>query len=214
MAGLAAAVLAPGAFASAAGAATITVNQACYVNVGTKPAPMTITGSGFVGGDDVSISSSDGSVDTTTTADPTGAISVTTGAPMPPFSLPGAKTVTVSAQDFSATGTISAAVPVKVAPLAVLPRPSQAKLTSKVTWYFSGFAPGKFIFGHYLRKNQVARTRFGRAKGACGLLKVHARFYPGGHPRYSSYTLVFDNAQRYSKKTRPRVLLKIHKVVL
>jgi hypothetical protein len=65
-----------------------------------------------------------------------------------------------------------------------------------------------------VRSKQVARVRFGRAKGPCGVLKVRARFYPGGHPRYDNYTLVFDSSKRYSKKTRPRVLLKIHKVIL
>jgi hypothetical protein len=211
----AAAMLVPAAFASAAGAATIAVNQPCFVDAGTQAAPMVVTGAGFVPGDEVQISSSDNSVSATATADATGAISVTTTAPTAIFQRPSAKTVTLTAQDFSVnSGTISAATPVTFTTLAVLPQPSQAKLTSKVTWYFSGFTPGKVIYGHYLRKKPVARATFGRAKGPCGLLKVRARFYPGGHPRSSSYTLVFDSAKRYSKKTRPRVLIKIHKIVL
>jgi hypothetical protein len=210
----AAALLVPAAFASAAGAATIGVSRPCFVDVGTKAAPMLVSGSGFVPGDEVSLTSSDGSVDATATADPSGAIALTTGAPNPSFKLPGAKTLTLTANDFSSNGTITATVPVTVTTLAAVPKPTQAKLTSKVTWYFSGFTPGKYVYGHYLRKKQVARARFGRAKGPCGVLKVRARFYPGGRPRYDSYTLVFDNSRRYSKKTRPRVLLKIHKVLL
>ncbi len=209
-------MLVPAVFASAAGAATIQVNQPCFVDSSTATgAPMVVTGAGFVPGDEVQIASSDGSVNATATADANGAIAVTTTAPTAFFQVPSAKTVTLTAQDFSLnSGTISAATPVTFTTLAVLPQPSQAKLTSKVTWYFSGFTPGKVIYGHYLRKKPVARARFGRAKGPCGLLKVRARFYPGGHPRSSSYTLVFDNAKRYSKKTRPRVLIKIHKIVL
>jgi hypothetical protein len=163
----------------------------------------------------VHLTSSDGSVAATATADATGAITVTTGAPTAFFARPIAKTVTLTARDFALNGSmISASTPVTFTTLAVLPQPTQAKLTSKVTWYFSGFTPGRFIFGHYLRKKPVAGVRFGRAKGPCGLLKVRAHFYPGGHPRFRSYTLVFDNSRRYSKKTRPRVLVKIHKIVL
>jgi hypothetical protein len=213
--GLGAAVtLVPAAVASAAGAATIGVSRPCLVNVGTRSASMIVSGSGFVPGDEVHITSSDGSVDATGTADPGGSIAVTTGAPNPFFKLPGAKTVTLTARDFALAGTITATAPVMVTTLAAVPRPTRAKLTSKVTWYFSGFRPGKYVYGHYLRRKQVARVRFGRAKGPCGLLKVRAGFYPGGHPPFDSYTLALDTSRRYSRKTRPRVLLKIHKVVL
>ena len=212
-----AAMLVPAALASAAGAATIAVSQPCFVDVGTKAAPMIVTGSGFVPGDEVSItSSSDGSVDATATADASGAIAVTTGAPTPLFKLPGAKTVTLTAQDFAAdSGTISATTPVTVTTLAVAPQPTQAKLTSKVTWYFSGFTPGKFVYGHYLRKKQVARVRSSagpRARAGCS--RSGRASTPAATRATSNYTLVFDDSKRYSKKTRPRVLLKIHKIVL
>src|SRR6202020_34649 len=100
---------------------------------------------------------------------------VTTGAPIPFLSLPGSKAVTLTAQDFTAAGTtITATARTQAAQLAVDTKPAQARLSKKVTWYFSGFRPGRFIYGHYLRKKPVATAKFGRAKGPCGVLKVKA----------------------------------------
>ncbi|MGH2915837.1 MAG: hypothetical protein ACRDMX_12710 [Solirubrobacteraceae bacterium] len=76
-------------------------------------------------------------------------------------------------------------------------------------WSFSGFRPGKTIYGHYIHGRQVALARFGRAHGPCGMLKVRARFYPGGHPRSRSYRLQLDQSRHYSKRARPRVLTSI-----
>lgn len=210
------AMLLPGALAAEAAAQTLTVDKRCYVDVGTKAALMTVGGTGYVPGDQVLITSSDGSVDTTTTANPAGDILVQTNAPIPILTLPGQQTVTLTAQDFTSTSpaTLTATVPVTATTLAVLPQPTRAKLTSKVTWYFSGFAPGKFIYGHYLRKRQVARARFGRAQGPCGVLKVRARFYPGGHPRFSKYTLQLDDSKHYSKHSLPHFIVQITKTLL
>lgn len=194
--------------ASAAGVttspATIGVAKPCYVNKSRRNrAPMTITGSGFAAGGEVQISSSDGSVNVQTTASATGTIAYDTFAPDPSFELPGQQTVTLTATESAAA--ITATTPVTVAPLAVGIQPSQALPSQKVTWYFSGFGPGKPVFGHYLRRQQVALTRFGRANGACGLLKARALLYPGGHPRYRLYGLQLDDSRRYSKHSSPRL---------
>lgn len=201
--------LAPGALAAQASAASLSVNKRCYVNT-KKRAVMTVSGSGFVPGDAVEVSSSDGSVVASATANASGAIGITTGAPIPFFNLPGSKTVTMTAQDFTGTGTtITATVKAHIAPLAVATKPAQARLSKKVTWYFSGFRPGKFVYGHYLRKKQVARAKFGRARGTCGVLKVKAKFYPGGHPRFKSYGLQIDDSGRYTKHASPKIDTKL-----
>jgi hypothetical protein len=175
-------ILVPSAAAAPASAATLSLDKPCYVSAASKRAAMNLLGSGFVPGDMVSISSSDGSVDTTATANASGDIGITTGAPIPFFSLPGSKAVTVTAQDFAAAGTITATARTQAAPLAVDTKPAQARLSKKVTWYFSGFRPGRFIYGHYLRKKPVARAKFGRAKGPCGVLKVKAGSTPAAIP--------------------------------
>ncbi len=204
----------PGAIATEATAATLNVNRPCYVNARSRAA-MGVLGTGFTPGDPVTISSSDGSVSANATADANGNVGLTTGAPTPFFSLPGAKTVTLTAQDFTPSGTtITAATRVTTTALGVATRPSQARLTKRVTWYFSGFRPGRYVYGHYLRRHQVARARFGRAKGPCGLLRVRARLYPGGHPRSKSYKLQIDDSKRYSKHASPRIDTRLNTFLL
>ncbi len=189
---------------SATSAAAISVAKPCYVNKSRRNrAPMTVTGSGFAPGGEVQISSSDGSVMGETTASTVGTIAFTTYAPDPSFTLPGAQMVTLTATE--PTAAITTMIPVMVAPLAVGIMPAQAVPSQKVTWYFSGFEPGNLIFGHYLRQKQVALTRFGRASGACGVLKTKALLYPGGHPRYHLYGLQLDDSRRYSKRSTPRL---------
>ena len=206
---LGAAALASGASAantpaSTASTAAISVAKRCYINKSKRSrAPMTVTGSGFTPGGTVQISSNDGSVKGETIASATGTIAFTGRAPDPPFTLPGQQTVTLTAT--ASTAAITATTPVTVAPLAVGIQPSQAIPSQKVTWYFSGFDPGRLIFGHYLRTEQVALTRFGRAAGPCGVLRSRALLYPGGHPRYHLYGLQLDDARPYSRHSSPRL---------
>ena len=69
-------------------------------------------------------------------------------------------------------------------------------LTEKTNWSFSGFQPGKPIFGHYLYKGkQVALATFGRAQPPCGTLKVRARLYPAT-PHHASYSIQYDDQPR------------------
>jgi hypothetical protein len=166
---------------------------------------MAVAGSGFVPGDTVEISSGDGSVADSVTADAAGNISLTTGAPSPTFNRPGAKTETVTATDIATTGTITASTPVQVAPLEVQTVPLEAPFTKKVTWYFSGFTPGKHIYAHYLRDKQVARAKFSRAQGPCGVLKARATLYPGGHPHFKKYEVQIDSSKHYNKHATPRI---------
>jgi hypothetical protein len=80
----------------------------------------------------------------------------------------------------------------------------------KVRFSFSGFTPGRPIYGHFVHRGHLVRAvRYGGARGACGMLHTRAAQYPGGHPRYSSYIVQFDSRSRYSKRTRPRYLAKL-----
>jgi hypothetical protein len=171
---------------------------------------MSVVGSGFGPGDTVEISSSDGSVGAMTTASAAGTIGFATGAPVPLFTAPGQKTVTLTAQDFTPAGAeITATAAVTAAPLAVSTKPARAKFTHRVTWMFSGFESGKSIFAHYLHKKPVATQKFGKATGPCGLLKARALLFPGGHPHFKSYRVQIDDAKRYNKNTSPRIDTKL-----
>jgi hypothetical protein len=199
-------VIAPAAVAAQASAATITVNKPCYVS-GAKRAEMTVTGSGFVAGDTVTLTSSDDSVAASGPVSASGTISITTGAPVPSslFKAAKQKTVTVTATDFSSGGSITASTPTTVAPTLVSTKPARARFSRVVTFFFSGFTPGKSIYAHYLHPKQVALARFGKAKGVCGVLKTRARLYPGGHPHFKRYKVQFDDAKHFSKHASPRL---------
>jgi hypothetical protein len=208
-------VFVPAVTAVQSSAATLTVNHVCYVNKFTRTsvrqAPMLVTGSGYVPGDSVTITSSDGSINKVLQATPAGTIDATIGAPTPFLKLPSSKPLALIARDFStSSGTITAATFLKVANLAVATVPAMARPSRKVTWYFSGFHTGRYVYGHYTRQGrEVARARFGRAKGTCGLLQVRAPFFPGGHQRYRSYGLQFDDSQHYNRHSSPRIVTSL-----
>jgi hypothetical protein len=202
---------APLAAAGTASAADVHVNKACYVNTFSKGklhrVPMVVGGSGYVAGDEITITSSDGSVNATTRANLRGEFLAVVNAPAPEinFSKPTSRTVTLTAQDLSAHGTITGSTLVKGAYLDATTVPAKAKPHRRITWYFSGFTPGRAIYGHYLRgKHQVARVRFGRAKGACGLLRVRRSLLPA-HLRNRKYGVQLDDFKRYSRRARPRI---------
>ena len=195
--------------AQAASAATLNVNAGCYVISKSLPT-MVVTGSGYVPGDFVDITSDVGFVDATTTADPAGNIAVSTPAPLPPKAAVGAQSAVLTADDESINGPITAATAVNVAYLnaghgATKARPGLGAFREKTSWSFSGFTPGKYIWGHYvIHKRQVARIRFGKATGPCGVLKTRARLFPAT-PHRRSYPIQVDNAKRYSSHSFPKV---------
>lgn len=195
----------PAAAAAQASAATLAVSAPCYVNVNSaKGAPIDITGTGYTPGDMILVQGN--AVSGTTTAGPNGSINLVTTGPILPFSGPGSGSTTLTSQDETSGAANLAQTAVTVANFSVDTQPSVAKPSRKVTWRFSGFRPGRSIYVHYLRKGKVlARMAFGRAHGPCGTLKTHDRFYPGGHPHYSKYQVVFDQVKRYTKRARPRI---------
>jgi hypothetical protein len=206
------AVLASGGLAGAASAAELTVNAGCYVIAGKNAPAMEFAGSGYTPGDPVLVSSRDGTVDTTVRADAQGHISGRADAPTPYFATPGAKQVGLTASDQTPTGTtITATTTVNVTELgwehgSTKRQPGLRALTEKTNWSFSGFLPGKMIYGHYLYQGrQVALAKFGLASAPCGTLKVRARLYPAT-PHHSSYSIQYDDSRPYSKKSRPQII--------
>jgi hypothetical protein len=204
---------ASGALAGVASAATISVDKPCFVNSASGLAPMTITGTGFDPNDHVSITG--GSTFTTATVQPTGDFTATANAPRLSTTGPGTRTTTLTATDLvAATGqTITATTKVESANLAVATKPGSIALQQikdqKITFSFSGFTPGKHIYGFYLRRKVVAEHKFGKAAGPCGTLTEKALLYPGGHPTKDLYRVAFESSSRYSTKAFPRVVGKL-----
>jgi hypothetical protein len=195
----------PTAATGAASAATIAVTKPCYVNANPgQGAAIAVTGSGFTPGDTIEITGT--GVLATTTASPSGQILVVTGGPILSTAGPATQTFSLSAKDQTSGAGNLATTTVTMANLSVATSPTVANPTVKVTWHFSGFIPGKTIWIHYLHKQVVTRMSFGQAQGPCGTLTAKRKFYPGGHPRFSKYTVVLDQVMHYTKLARPRIV--------
>ncbi|HYZ81834.1 MAG TPA: hypothetical protein VE571_11215, partial [Solirubrobacteraceae bacterium] len=167
------AVSATGALAAAASAATLTPDKACYVITDTNAgAPMTITGAGFTPGSTVQLTGGSPATFVNAAADGAGNVSFTAKAPELGTG-PGSKRTTFTATDPNG---VSAAVTVRSANLSVATKPGSVRNVhkDKVTFSFSGFVPGKRIYGYYIRKKIVAKAKFGKAQGPCGVLKQKA----------------------------------------
>jgi hypothetical protein len=192
--------LACGVLAAEASAATLAATKPCFVN-GTKLAQVTILGAGFNAGDDVEIEGHGFLADVVAGA--SGSFLATGDAPIL-MSGPASKSLRLTAIDVT-TPAITATTTIRVANLAVLPTPLSVRNVhkDKVTFSFSGFTPGKRIYGYWLRKKFIAKATFGKAKGPCGVLKQKALLYPGGHPTSDKYTVVFEQTTRYSKRATP-----------
>jgi hypothetical protein len=210
------AVAAPLAAATAAGAATLHLNRACYVFKGRHKPAVVVTGSGYGPGDPVQIESRSG-FGLSLTANPAGQIAGRAEAPLPPLTAAKAKKFTVVAKDFTPSGgdSVVATASSHVTAFAAShgagkhKAPGNRALEEKVKWAFSGFPVHRTIYGHYLHGSRlVAAQKFGRTKRPCGTLVVHKRGYPGT-PRHSSYTVQLDTHRRYSAKTTPRLRLKV-----
>jgi hypothetical protein len=203
-----------GAVAATASAATISVDKACYVNTAAGPAQMTISGVGFNPGDTVEVNG--GTTDASAVVGPTGAFaSNPTAAPELSTEGPGTLSTTLTAtdQDDTTGQTITAQTTALSANLAVATKPTSIPAREikqrKLTFSFSGFTPGKDIYGFYMRKTVVAKQRFGRATGPCGTLSQKALLFPGGHPKKDEYNVAFESSSKYVKKAFPSVVGKL-----
>lgn len=212
------ALVASAGFASAASATpSITVNQACYVVHGKQLPTAVVTGTGFVPGDPVDLSSGNNAFfDANTTVGADGSF-VASGQIAPAKVTLVPQTTTITAQDFADTGTVSAVTNATttffgVSLVSKKKAPGLRAFKLKGTWTFDGFNPGQEIYGHYLiHHKQVALAKFGKASGPCGYLQVRKDGYPAT-PHYRNYPVQFDSAKKYSKGTSPKIatILRLH----
>jgi hypothetical protein len=201
------AVPAAGAMAASASAAGLAANKACYVNANpAQGAPMVIAGSGFVAGTTVQLTG--GTTFGSAVADANGNVSIPAQAPELATIAPASKTTTLTATADNPDGTTTTAtLKVNSANLAVATSPGSVRnvRNDKVTFSFSGFVPGKHIYGYYVRKKVVAKAKYGKAQGPCGMLKEKALLFPGGRPSKNQYKVTFESSSTFSKSAFPRV---------
>jgi len=168
----------------------------CVVNTNDQPAQMIVSGTGFAPGDTIELSTTTGGGSGTATSDAGGRFQSAITGPLLSILGAGEQSFTLTATDDNNGAT--ATTTFEAANLAVTTNPPEAKVSRKVSYTFSGFVPGH-------KKKVTATAKFGRAKGACGLLKARAKLYPGKQ-RFSQYTVQFDQTRHYSAKSLPRVV--------
>jgi hypothetical protein len=123
--------------------------------------------------------------------------------------VPAVRTVRVSAADLGAAtpGATSNVVRVRVAPLAFSVTPVRAKPSTRVLWRFSGFTPGRTIHAHYVHGGRArASVPMAAGGGPCGTAAVRRTQFPMPRPAIGAWQVQFDNSQRYSPRSRPRIV--------
>ncbi len=182
-----------------ASAAMISVDRPCYLEANA----ITVQGTGLRPGDTVDLSAT--GVFETASVGASGRFAAQVAAPVLPASVPMQRRFTLAASSESVPELV-ARTQFTVTTLAVGTSPTRVTPTHRVRFTFSGFPPGRAIFGHYLRGGKLRAThRFGIASGPCGTLSTRAREFPSSHPVAGVYHVQFDSRRRYSRHTRPRV---------
>jgi hypothetical protein len=162
---------------------------------------MTITGTGWGPGTGWSVSTDDGQIRASGTADGSGAFAIT-GQPAPVPAADGPEP-----QHFTLTGlqdgTIVASATFDAVNFLVRPRTPEGPPTGWTMWDFSGFVRGKNIYFHIRRGHgKVYTSQAGPATGECGTLTVRLRRIPG-YPvekmRGGKYKVFVDNRRKFTR---------------
>jgi hypothetical protein len=202
---LAALIVAP----SASAAGLVAPTQACFVAGSSGETNVGVTGSGFTPGEEIFAQIPApggllGYVDTTVAPD--GTVNATIENIFPEVDGPAAETVPLQIKGIL-SGLILAESSVSLTNLAVATKPPTANYGKVVEYLFSGFRPGKKIYGHYFRGGKLALThKFGKASGPCGLLQTKSKLFPGHGPRTASYKVQFDDSKKVNPKATPKIV--------
>ena len=191
----------------------IAVDKKCYVRTSAAAPRMSMTGSGFAPGGQVTITDRTGTLDATTTADATGRIDASFAGPGYKLKSPGQVKDTITASERSAAGTITAARTTTYVSIlgaghgATKSARGLKALTEPTDWVLSGWPVARTIYVHYLLKHKpVARQSFGRAVAPCGVIRVRRPLYPST-PHAKSYATQIDASEPFSVQARPRFTL-------
>jgi len=189
------------ASAMPAQAATLVTDLPCYV----EQQPMSIGGQGFAPGSDYTVAGGDGQIFAFGTSDPAGNwLSQTEVAPIIPERTTKPKTFSLEAKQ---DGVPVATTTFQAVNLMITLASTRGKPTSKTTWRFSGFEPGKSIYAHVRRGGRtLSNVRMGRGSAPCGTLATKQRRLPGVSSRrvkFGSYDIYVDNRQTF-KRGAPR----------
>jgi hypothetical protein len=188
------------ALAAPAGAQAValTTDFPCYI----EQTAMTVRGTGFSANTDVSVSGVQ--IFASARTDEAGVFSTDLKAPIFPTVSPGSKRYTVTAAERD-NPSVKASVGFRVTNYAFATTTGNKSPKTKRRWTFSGFSPGKPVYGHFRFKGHTRGTyRFGNASGACGeLTKMAAGIPVKGHIPAGKWVVQVDQRKRYSSTTKP-----------
>jgi hypothetical protein len=194
------ALIAVAAPAAGAQAATLSVSQPCQV----ATFGLTAVLSGFTPNTTVSIQGDQ--IFATATADATGSVTIPFTAPLLGSIDPKSKQVILTATDNAATP-LTATARFRTTNFAFGTTGGQQSPKAKRTWKFSGFTPGKPIYGHFRYAGQTrVNHRFGLAQGPCGELSVKAPGIPvKGRVNTGKWAVQIDQKKIFNRTTKPRL---------
>jgi hypothetical protein len=203
IAALAAGVFAGLAAAAPAGAASIAVNAACFLDSDT----ITVSGSGFTPGAAVNYAFN-GVTQTSGTADNAGNVAQQVPAPVLPIDSV-VSTYNLTATDQSNLGNVGSAQ-VTITKLTASLSPQKARPRRKIKFNVRGMPPAVTVFLHYVFHGRSRATiTLGRPNAPCGTMTKRRRFFPFDHPSIGIWTFQFDNNRRYSPNSRPAIRGKV-----
>ena len=179
-------------------AASLTTDFPCYI----EQTGMTVRGKGFHPNAEISVSGLQ--IFASAKTDDSGMFSTDVKAPIFPTVSPGSRRYTVTAAERDDASS-KASVGFRVTNYAFATTQGNRSPKAKRRWRFSGFSPGKPIYGHFRFKGRTRGTfRFGNATGACGELTRMAAGIPvKGRIPAGKWVVQVDQRKRYSSTTKP-----------
>ena len=199
-----AAVAVAAAAPPSAGAATVSLDKACY-REGSSPVG---TGGGFTPNTPISITLDGGEIPDPNpdpnrepvTSDAAGNVSFTFGVGSPPGAQ---RRYTLGASD----GTNTAQTVFTATDLDVGVRPASGNPGRRKRVTARGFDPGRILRFH-VRGPRRKNGRVGRVKGPCGKVNKRVKIFKSTYPT-GVYTVQFDQRRRYSVGSSPRVVFTV-----
>ncbi|HMS71929.1 MAG TPA: hypothetical protein PKB03_02740 [Baekduia sp.] len=189
--------------ASTANAGTITLDRTCYI----ERTAMVVSGSGFTPGGRI-VLSGDGAFGTAD-ADATGTFVTTLQVPY--NTNLGARSSdirvsTLKAENYSAAAD-NTSINYQITNFAYSVSDNAGDPRKKRTFYLAGFPENSNVWAHYRFGGKTrGNVKFGKAKGACGLVKTRQALLPSSiKMRYGQWKVQWDTKKSYKATTKPRL---------
>ena len=187
-------------------AGVVTTDMPCYIE--RQPGTATLTG--FTPNVDVEIQGDQ--IYAAGLTDASGTLSLPFTAPLRETSKPGSDRVVLTARELTGLAPQPAVrAAFRVTSLSFATSGGTRSPKAVRTWTFSGFKPGKPIYGHFRFAGRTrANHRFGVATAPCGELRRRAPAFPvRGRVSPGTWRVQVDQRPTYARSTSPRLATSI-----